>query len=139
MIVLLAIAAAAGAPQPADCSKACVERVKKRILRAHRRAEWRSYKRHPMPWCTWANESGPPRPGYGQWARARYRVVNTAGSGAGGKFQIMPQTWAAYGGTTYAPRAELASRRHQERVARRIAYTGTTVHRPQGLGAWVTC
>lgn len=70
-----------------------------------------------MPACTWVPESG-----------GSYTARNP--SGAGGKYQIMPSTWAAYGGTgrnaADAPPAE------QEAVARRVLAG-------QGLGAWVNC
>ena len=124
------------------CSKQCVERAKKKIVRKQRRAEWRSYKRDPMPWCTWGPESGarvgvdPP-----EWSMRRYRqpAIGQGPDAGGGKFQIIDRTWWAYGGGAYARTAYKASRRHQERVARRIAYTGTVEHGPQGLSAWVNC
>lgn len=128
MIAPLIIAASfAPAYAPPPCLRVC-----------HERAEWRDYKANPMPWCTWALESGPPRRGYGQWAHARYRVKNPS-STASGKFQVLTSTWWAYGGGRYATEARFARRIHQERVARRIAYSGTVAARPQGLGAWVGC
>lgn len=70
-----------------------------------------------MPDCTWKPESG-----------GSYTARNP--SGAGGKYQIMPGTWKANGGTganaADAPPAE------QEAVARRVMAT-------QGRGAWVNC
>lgn len=70
-----------------------------------------------MPACTWVPESG-----------GSYTAQNP--SGAGGKYQIMPSTWRAYGGVESnaadAPPAE------QEAVARRVLAG-------QGLGAWVNC
>ena len=107
---------------------ACWHRV--HIARAER-WQWRQYKAHPMPYCTWAHESGPPRPGYGPYARARYRVLNTSGSGAGGKFQIMYRTWLAFGGKPYG-NARFAPPLEQEKIARRVLAG-------QGLGAWVAC
>lgn len=138
MIDLALVIALAAPAYEAQCSKTCVERVKRKIIRRQHRMEWRDYRRHPMPWCTWALESGQPHEGYGQWARARYRVKNPS-STASGKFQVLTSTWLAYGGGSYASEARYADRLHQERVARRIAYAGTTIHRPQGLGAWVGC
>lgn len=143
MPLLVPAAAPAMVKGDRPCSKKCVERVKKRIVQMQRREEWRDYRRNPMPFCTWGPESSwSPQTGesfHGRpWARGRYRVVNPD-SGAGGKFQVMPGTWAAYGGAAYASRAELASRLHQERVARRIAWAGTVRHAPQGLAAWVRC
>lgn len=70
-----------------------------------------------MPDCTWRPESG-----------GSYTARNA--SGAGGKYQIMPGTWKANGGTganaADAPPAE------QEAVARRVMAT-------QGPSAWVNC
>jgi hypothetical protein len=70
-----------------------------------------------LPTCTWEPESG------GDWS-----ALNPS-SGAGGRYQIMPSTWAAYGGTGLpqdAPPAE------QTAVAERIMQS-------QGLSAWVNC
>jgi hypothetical protein len=70
-----------------------------------------------LPACTWAPESG-----------GSYGAYNAA-SGAGGKYQIIPSTWRAYGGTG-SP--QTASPAEQERIAARI-YSG------QGAGAWNNC
>lgn len=137
-MIVLAATMLAASYAPAPCDHTCVERVKHRITRAREREEWRSYKREPMPWCTWALESGPPSAGNPEWRGRRYRVKNPS-STASGKYQILTSTWVAYGGGSYASQARYARRLHQERVARRIAYWGTVVHRPQGLGAWVGC
>jgi hypothetical protein len=67
-----------------------------------------------LPACTWAPESG-----------GDYGAVN-AGSGARGKYQIMPGTYAAYGGDGSWSPAD------QERVASRI-YAAT------GGSAWTNC
>lgn len=70
-----------------------------------------------LPTCTWLPESG------GDW-----HAVNPS-SGAGGRYQIMPSTWVAYGGTGLpqdAPPAE------QTAVAERIMQS-------QGPSAWVNC
>jgi muramidase (phage lysozyme) len=50
-------------------------------------------------------------------------------SGAGGRYQIIPSTWRAYGGTG-SP--QTASPAEQERVAARV-YAG------QGPSAWTNC
>lgn len=71
-----------------------------------------------MPACTWQPESG-----------GSYTAVNPS-SGAGGKYQIIPSTWKAYGGS--GPSAATASPAEQEAVARRV-YAG------QGASAWVNC
>lgn len=106
----------------------CWQRV--HTARAERWA-WRQYRARPMPYCTWAYESGVPYKGYGEFARRRYRVLNMGGSDAGGKFQIMYRTWLAYGGTPYG-NARYAPPLEQEKIARRILAG-------QGLGAWVRC
>ena len=70
-----------------------------------------------MPTCTWEPESG------GDWS-----AVNSS-SGAGGRYQILPSTWAAYGGTG-APQD--ASPAEQTAVAERILQS-------VGTSAWVNC
>jgi hypothetical protein len=70
-----------------------------------------------LPSCTWAPESG-----------GSYSAYN-ASSGAGGKYQIIPSTWRAYGGTGSPQTAPAAE---QERIAARV-YAG------QGAGAWTNC
>jgi hypothetical protein len=57
--------------------------------------------------------------------------INT-GNGFYGGLQFTQGTWAAYGGTTYAARADLASRSQQIAVAERTL-SG------QGIGAWPVC
>src|SRR4051794_36701718 len=47
--------------------------------------------RASLPYCTWGPESG-----------GDYGAYNSS-SGAAGKFQIIPSTWSAFGGTKYAP------------------------------------
>jgi hypothetical protein len=70
-----------------------------------------------LPACTWEPESG------GDWT-----AVNPS-SGAGGRYQIMPSTWAAYGGTGLPQDASPAE---QTAVAERIVQS-------VGLSAWVNC
>ena len=70
-----------------------------------------------LPTCTWQPESG------GDW-----NAVNPS-SGAGGRYQITPSTWAANGGTG-SPQS--ASPAEQTRVAQNIM-------RSQGPSAWVNC
>jgi Transglycosylase-like domain len=70
-----------------------------------------------LPACTWAPESG-----------GSYSAYNSS-SGAGGKYQIIPSTWSAYGGTGSPQTASPAA---QERVAARV-YAG------QGSSAWTNC
>lgn len=75
------------------------------------------------PSSTWdkvaACESG------GNWA------INTGNSFYGG-LQFTQQTWAGYGGTAYAPRADLASKGQQIAIAEKVLAG-------QGPGAWPVC
>lgn len=61
----------------------------------------------------------------GNWA------INT-GNGYYGGLQFSGSTWAAFGGTEYAPRADLATRDQQIAIAERVLDG-------QGPGAWPTC
>ncbi|WP_372344445.1 transglycosylase family protein [Streptomyces sp. KL116D] len=61
----------------------------------------------------------------GNWA------INT-GNGFYGGLQFTRSTWAAYGGTAYAPRADLASKDQQIAVAEKVL-------KGQGPGAWPVC
>ncbi|MEU0159580.1 transglycosylase family protein [Streptomyces sp. NPDC006261] len=61
----------------------------------------------------------------GNWA------VNT-GNGYYGGLQFSGPTWAAFGGTQYAPRADLATRDQQIAIAERVL-------EGQGPGAWPAC
>ena len=54
------------------------------------------------------------------------------GNGFYGGLQFTQGTWAAYGGTQYASRADLASRSQQIAVAERTLAS-------QGIGAWPSC
>ncbi|WP_030923646.1 transglycosylase family protein [Streptomyces sp. NRRL B-24720] len=55
-----------------------------------------------------------------------------SGNGYFGGLQFTRSTWAAYGGTVYAPRADLATREQQITVAEKVLEA-------QGPGAWPTC
>lgn len=57
--------------------------------------------------------------------------INT-GNGYFGGLQFSQQTWAGFGGTAYAPRADLATKSEQIAVAERVLAV-------QGPGAWPTC
>ncbi|QNG17870.1 DUF348 domain-containing protein [Rhodococcus triatomae] len=57
--------------------------------------------------------------------------INT-GNGFYGGLQFTQQTWAGFGGTQYAPRADLATREQQIAVAEKVQAT-------QGWGAWPSC
>lgn len=56
----------------------------------------------------------------------------STGNGFYGGLQFTASTWAAYGGTAYAPSANLASREQQIDVAKRV-------QAGQGWGAWPAC
>ncbi|MGN6331884.1 MAG: transglycosylase family protein [Motilibacteraceae bacterium] len=58
-------------------------------------------------------------------------AINT-GNGFYGGLQFTQSTWAGFGGTAYAPRADLASRSAQITVAERVL-------KAQGWGAWPAC
>jgi hypothetical protein len=72
-----------------------------------------------LPACTWVPESG-----------GDYHAYNPS-SGAAGKYQIIPSTWAAFGGTRYAPSALQATPAQQDMIAARIA--------ADGLHHWTNC
>ncbi|MFI6647873.1 transglycosylase family protein [Streptomyces sp. NPDC050529] len=55
-----------------------------------------------------------------------------SGNGYFGGLQFTRSTWAAYGGTVYAPRADLATRDQQIAVAEKVL-------EGQGPGAWPVC
>jgi hypothetical protein len=57
--------------------------------------------------------------------------INT-GNGYYGGLQFSQQTWAGFGGTAYAARADLATKAEQIAVAERVLAV-------QGAGAWPTC
>ncbi|MEU5843515.1 transglycosylase family protein [Rhodococcus sp. NPDC047139] len=57
--------------------------------------------------------------------------INT-GNGFYGGLQFTQQTWAGFGGTQYAPRADLATREQQIAVAEKVQAV-------QGWGAWPAC
>lgn len=68
----------------------------------------------------------------GNWA------INT-GNGYYGGLQFTNQTWAAYGGTAFAPRADQATKEQQITVAERVLWKGYNGNSPQGKGAWPVC
>nr|WP_304505769.1 resuscitation-promoting factor [Corynebacterium sp. TAE3-ERU12] len=78
-----------------------------------------------------------PAAGYGVWDQlaqcesgGNWAIDN--GNGFSGGLQFTDSTWAAYGGTEYAPRASQASREQQIAVAERV-------QAGQGWGAWPAC
>jgi hypothetical protein len=66
-------------------------RLKRRIARYNQRhlREWKYWTRLYIPYCTWYGESGTGP----QFARYRYTMPNATGSGAYGKYQMMPLTY----------------------------------------------
>ena len=78
-----------------------------------------------------------PAAGYGVWDQLAQCesggdwAIDT-GNGFSGGLQFTDSTWAAYGGTEYAPRASQASREQQIAVAERV-------QAGQGWGAWPAC
>jgi murein DD-endopeptidase MepM/ murein hydrolase activator NlpD len=57
---------------------------------------------------------------------------SNTGNGYFGGLQFTPATWNAYGGTRYAPRADLATREQQVAAAERVLHG-------QGPAAWPAC
>jgi nucleoid-associated protein YgaU len=57
--------------------------------------------------------------------------INT-GNGYYGGLQFHPATWRGFGGTRYAPRADLATRSEQIAIAQKVL-------KAQGPGAWPVC
>lgn len=64
--------------------------------------------------------------------------INT-GNGYYGGLQFSQSTWAAYGGTAFASRADLATKEQQITVAERVLWKGYNGNGPQGKGAWPVC
>lgn len=66
-------------------------RFNKRVARYDKRRlqEWKHWAHLYIPSCTWYGESGTGP----QFARYRYTLPNSQGSGAYGKFQFMPGTY----------------------------------------------
>lgn len=72
----------------------------------------------------------------GDWSNNNTgRHMTSSGAPRGG-LQITDGTWAAFGGTEFAPTANLATKEQQIAVAERIAWDGYKGTKPQGLGAW---
>ena len=62
-------------------------------------------------------------------ALAAATALGTTTTEAAASSSDMPWSWAAAGGLTYAPRADLATRKEQIAVAKRLAQL-------QGMSAW---
>jgi hypothetical protein len=65
-------------------------RARIKHFNARRLAEWRTWTKIPIATCTWYGESGTGP----QFARYRYTMPNSTGSGAYGKYQMMPRTYS---------------------------------------------
>lgn len=104
--------------------KKAKNRYKLRVRRYHQRRlkEWKHWTRLFIPACTWYGESGTGP----EYARYRYTMPNSAGSGAFGKFQMMSGT--------YHSRAKYHdwSPLDQEIAARREFWAN-------GTGPWEAC
>jgi hypothetical protein len=94
-----------------------VERYNQRRLR-----EWKQWINLFIPSCTWYGESGAGP----EFARFRYTVPNSQGSGAYGKYQMMPGTY--HGQAKYHDWSAL----DQEIAGHRLYQTS-------GIGPWEAC
>lgn len=72
----------------------------------------------------------------GDWDNNNTGGHMTSSGAPRGGLQITDGTWSAFGGTQFAPTANLASREQQIAVAERIAWDGYNGTPAQGLGAW---
>lgn len=72
----------------------------------------------------------------GNWSDNNSGGHMTSSGAPRGGLQITDGTWKGFGGTEFAPTANLASKDQQITVAERIAFTGYNGTPPQGLGAW---
>lgn len=99
-------------------------RLKHRIAKynARRLAEWKRWISTPIADCTWYGESGSGP----QFARYRYTTPNSAGSGAYGKYQMMPGTYSAY--AKYGDWSPL-----DQEIA------GHKLYQAQGTSPWSAC
>jgi hypothetical protein len=70
-------------------------RLEKRVHQYNKRMrkEWKLWTARYIPDCTWYGESGRGP----EFARYRYTLPNSTGSGAYGKFQFMPHTYYVNG------------------------------------------
>lgn len=110
----------------------CIKQSYRKAMRRHtlrikrynhrRLAEWKHWVRLFIPSCTWYGESGTGP----EYAPYRYTLPNSTGSGAYGKFQMMP--------TTYHNRAKYHdwSALDQEIAARREYWA-------HGTSPWTNC
>lgn len=64
-------------------------KIKRELYHAKKQGEWDHWTSLYIPDCTWYGESGTGP----EYARYRYTLPNSTGSGAWGKFQFMPGTY----------------------------------------------
>lgn len=111
-----------------ECRKAAriqtreVHKAKVKYYHARKRAEWKSWTRLHIPNCTWYGESGTGP----EYAKHRYVMPNSTGSGAYGKFQFMTTTY--HNVAKYHDWSPL----DQEIAARREYWA-------RGTGPWTNC
>lgn len=96
---------------------------------------------HPIPtFHASARVPAPPTPSYDSgWAipstivecESHFQNLPPNSAGASGYYQIIPSTWLAYGGGSYASQAYLAPKSAQDLIASRIWAGGS------GAGQWV--
>lgn len=77
-------------------------------------------KHHPKATIRAVESSGWAIPTYIVMCESHGQNLPPNGAGASGYYQIIPSTWAGYGGTRYASQAYLASKAEQDIVARAI-------------------
>lgn len=99
-------------------------RYKKRVARVNQRRlqEWKHWTHLYIPQCTWYGESGSGP----EYSPTRYTMSNSGGSGAYGKFQMMPGTY--FGQAKYRDWSAL----DQEIAARREFWAN-------GTAPWSNC
>lgn len=117
-----------GACKTSMCKKKAkriaVLKFKIKVAKYHykKEREWTRWVNRYIPSCTWYGESGP-GPAYARW---RYTVPNSTGSGAFGKFQMMPGTYFSF--DTYGDWSPL----DQEIAGHRLYWS-------QGTSPWEAC
>lgn len=107
-----------------SCAKRVKAKRERRARRAYRR-EWRYWTTRYIPPCTWGNESSHHYFAE-EFALWRYSVMNSTGSGARGKYQMMSGTYHAY--AKYGDWSKL----DQEIAAHRLYWS-------QGTSPWSGC
>lgn len=100
------------------------KRYERRVARYDKRRlkEWKHWTSLYIPQCTWYGESGTGP----QFARYRYTLPNSQGSGAFGKYQFMPGTYHNF-----------AKYHDWSPLDQEIA--GHRTYHAQGTGPWSAC